>query len=42
MMYNLIPHPYWYMFVATPFIVLYLGIVYLPEIIRAIKSKKIS
>ena len=40
MMYNLVPHPYWYMFVATPFIVLYLGVVYLPEIIRAIKSKK--
>ena len=40
MMYNLIPHPYWYMFVATPFIVLYLCIVYLPEIIRAIKIKK--
>ncbi len=42
LMYNLIPHPYWYMFVATPFIVLYLGIVYLPEIIRAIRAKKIS
>lgn len=40
LMYNLIPHPYWYMFVATPFIVLYLGIVYLPEIIRAIKNIK--
>ena len=40
MMYNLIPHPYWYMFVATPFIVLYLCIVYLPEIIKAIKNSK--
>jgi len=40
LMYNLVPFPYWYMLVATPFILLYLGIVYLPEIIRAIKSKK--
>ena len=40
MMYNLVPFPYWYMLVATPFILLYLGIVYLPEIIKAIKSKK--
>lgn len=40
MMYNLVPFPYWYMLVATPFILLYLGIVYLPEIIRAIKNKK--
>ena len=36
-MYNLVPHPYWYMFVATPFILLYLAVVYLPEIIGAIK-----
>ena len=40
MMYNLVPFPYWYMLVATPFILLYLGIVYLPEIIKAIKNKK--
>ena len=40
MMYNLIPHPYWYMLVATPFILLYLALVYLPEIVRAIKTKK--
>lgn len=40
LMYNLIPHPYWYMFVATPFIVLYLAIVYLPQIIRACKKNK--
>ena len=39
-MYNLIPHPYWYMMVATPFILLYLTLVYLPEIIRAVKNKK--
>lgn len=39
-MYNLIPHPYWYMLVATPFILLYLTLVYLPEIIRAVKNKK--
>lgn len=40
LMYHLIPHPYWYMFVATPFIVLYLALVYLPEIIKAIKNGK--
>ena len=40
LMYNLIPAPYWYMLVATPFIVLYLALVYLPEIIKAIKNKK--
>ena len=40
LMYTLIPHPYWYMFVATPFIVLYLALVYLPEIIKAIKNGK--
>lgn len=39
-MYNLVPHPYWYMLVATPFILLYLALVYLPEIIRAIKNAK--
>lgn len=40
LMYNLVPHPYWYMLVATPFILLYLALVYLPEIIRAVKNKK--
>ena len=42
LMYNLVPFPYWYMLVATPFILLYLGIVYLPEIIRAIKNRKLK
>ena len=41
LMYNLVPHPYWYMLVATPFILLYLALVYLPEIIGTIKNKKI-
>ena len=39
-MYNLIPHSYWYMYVVVPFVVIYLGIVYLPEIIALIKSRK--
>ncbi len=39
-MYNLIPHPYWYMYVVVPFVVIYLGIVYLPEIISLIKARK--
>lgn len=39
-MYNLIPHSYWYMYVVVPFVVIYLGVVYLPEIIAAIKSRK--
>ena len=41
-MYNLVPQPYWYMLLATPFILLYLALVYLPEIVRAIKTNKIS
>ncbi len=40
MMYNLIPHPYWYMYVVVPVVVIYLAIVYLPEIISLIKSRK--
>ena len=39
-MYNLIPHPYWYMYVVVPFVVIYLAIVYLPEIIAMIKARK--
>ena len=39
-MYNLVPYPYWYMLVAFPVILLYLALVYLPEIIQAIKNKK--
>ena len=39
-MYNLIPHPYWYMYVVVPFIAVYLGIVYLPEIISLIKARR--
>ena len=39
-MYNLIPHPYWYMYVVVPFVVIYLTIVYLPEIIAMIKARK--
>lgn len=39
-MYNLIPHSYWYMYVVVPFVVIYLAVVYLPEIISLIKARK--
>lgn len=38
--YNLIPHSYWYMYLAFVVIAIYLGAVYAPEIIKAIKLKK--
>lgn len=34
--YSLIPHPYWYMFLILPIILVYLGLVYLPELRRAL------
>ena len=35
-----IPHTYWYMYLVLPIVVVYLLIVYAPEIIRSIKNKK--
>ena len=38
--YSIIPHPYWYMYLAIPVIVIYLCIWYMPQIISNIKNKK--
>ena len=40
LMAKVVPFDYWYMYVAVPFIVLYLSLVYLPEIIALIKHKR--
>lgn len=37
---SLIPGNYWHMYLAVPILVLYLAIIYSPEIIRALKAKK--
>ena len=37
---NIIPHPYWYMYCAVVVLVVYLVVLYLPQIIRAVKEKK--
>lgn len=37
---KVIPHEYFYLAFAIPILTVYLGIVYLPEIIRAIKAKR--
>ena len=39
-MYDLIPHAYWYMYAFVPVIAIYLTVVYLPEIISLIKARK--
>lgn len=36
---NIIPHPYWYMFMIIPIVAVYLGIVYLPWILAHRASK---
>ncbi len=38
--YKVIPHSYWYMLLALPIIAVYLCMVYLPQIIALIKSKR--
>jgi hypothetical protein len=38
--YSLIPHPYWYMYLVLPIVVVYLLIIYTPELIRFAKEKK--
>ena len=37
---NIIPHPYWYMYCAVVVLVVYLVVLYLPQIIRAVQDKK--
>ncbi len=38
--YRLIPHPYWYMFLILPIIAVYLGLVYIPELRRALAARR--
>lgn len=38
--YNIIPSPYWYLFMAVPIIVVYLALIYMPDFIKIIKDKK--
>ncbi|MBQ7912615.1 MAG: YwaF family protein [Clostridia bacterium] len=38
--YNLIPYEFWYMLLCVPIALVYLAIVYLPDIIRAVKARK--
>lgn len=38
--YSFIPHQYWYMYLVLPIVVVYLLIVYTPEIIRWYKNRK--
>ena len=38
--YNLIPCPYWYMFLSIPIIVLYLGCIYMKDVIQLVKRIK--
>ncbi len=37
---NILPYEYWYMYVAVVILVVYLVVLYLPQIIRAAKEKK--
>ena len=37
---SVIPHPYWYMYVAVVILVVYLVVLYLPQIIRAVREKQ--
>ncbi|MBQ9151912.1 MAG: YwaF family protein [Clostridia bacterium] len=37
---NIIPHPYWYMYVAVVILVAYLVVLYLPQIFQAVKERK--
>ena len=39
MLWNIVPYAYWYSYLYFPLVVVWLGAVYLPEIIRAIKNR---
>lgn len=39
MLYRLVPHPYWYMLLLLPVIMLYLGAVYAPELRRSLRLR---
>lgn len=38
--YRILPYEYWYMYLVFPILIVYLLVVYLPEILRYIKNKK--
>ena len=38
--YNIIPYPYWYMLFCIIVVALYLGLVYIKEIIALVKKRK--
>ena len=38
--YNLIPYEFWYMLLCIPVALVYLSLVYLPEIIKAVRTRK--
>ena len=38
--YSIIPYQYWYMYLTMVVVVIYLGIVYLKDILKLIKAKK--
>jgi uncharacterized membrane protein YwaF len=38
--YNIIPHPYWYLLMAVPIILVYLLIIYIPDFFKLIIKKK--
>lgn len=40
LLYNILPHSYWYMLLLFPIMLIYLCFVYLPEIIRMFKAKR--
>ncbi len=38
--YNLIPYEFWYLLLCIPILLVYLALVYLPEIIKAVKARE--
>lgn len=40
--YNLIPYQYWYMYMVFPIVGVYLLIVYAPQILKALKNRKVK
>ena len=40
--YKIIPYDYWYMYVAVVILAAYLAVLYLPQIVRAVKDKRAS
>lgn len=40
LLYRLVPHPYWYMLLTLPVILVYLGAVYLPELLQVLAARQ--